>query len=186
MANTPETPQDTSWKPQPLFAGFLSYLVPGLGQIVQGRIAKGVMFMVILLSMFIGGQYLGGWRTVYITRDTNDNKLWIWNLSPGLITNVVCHRWHYAGQFGIGVAAWPAIFQYERCPKDDKAIEPRGFWNTFQRAPSEKNLNDYLRAHGKMPELAWVYTVIAGMLNILVIFDAFAGPAHGSAKEPKT
>jgi hypothetical protein len=26
-------------------------------------------------------------------------------------------------------------------------------------------------------ELGWVYTVIAGVLNILVIYDAVAGPA---------
>jgi hypothetical protein len=59
----------------------------------------------------------------------------------------------------------------------------------FQRAPSETELNDYLRDHDKTPDLAWVYTVIAGMLNILVIYDAFAGPAYGAsvpaAPEPK-
>lgn len=37
-----------------------------------------------------------------------------------------------------------------------------------------------------MPELAWVYTVIAGMLNILVILDAYAGPAHGRATESES
>ena len=37
-------------------------------------------------------------------------------------------------------------------------------------------------------ELAWVFTVIAGVLNILVIYDAVAGPAFiavaGKPPEP--
>ena len=44
-------------------AGILSYLVPGLGQVVQGRIGKGLLFFVCLYFLFFYGQYLGGWRT---------------------------------------------------------------------------------------------------------------------------
>lgn len=130
MANTAATPQDASWEQQSLFAGFLSYLIPGLGQIVQGRTAKGVMFMVILLSMFIGGQALGDWRTVYIPRDTKENPL---NL-PRPLANIYNHRWHYAGQFWIGVAAWPALVQYYRWPEEEKGLrqDPKAFLNAFQ------------------------------------------------------
>ena len=31
----------------------------------------------------------------------------------------------------------------------------------------------------------WVYTVIAGVLNILVIYDGFAGPAFARVGQPK-
>ena len=37
----------------------------------------------------------------------------------------------------------------------------------------------------KLIELGWVYTVIAGVLNIMVIYDAFAGPAFLAHAEPK-
>src|SRR5262249_1470846 len=47
-------------------AGFLSYLVPGLGQIVQGRVGKGLLFFFSLYFLFFFGQYLGDWRNVYI------------------------------------------------------------------------------------------------------------------------
>ena len=43
-------------------------------------------------------------------------------------------------------------------------------------APSEARLNDLQRAQDKTFDLAWVFTVIAGALNLLVIYDALAGP----------
>ena len=39
------------------FAALLSYLVPGLGQIYQGRVGKGLLFMVCLYLLFF---YLRG------------------------------------------------------------------------------------------------------------------------------
>ena len=90
------------------------------------------------------------------------------------IANIIHHRWHFAGQFWIGIAAWPAICQYNNwtLPEDLK---------DYQKTPNEAELNEYLQKHDKTPDLAWVYTVIAGMLNVLVIYDAFAGPAYGFA-----
>ena len=40
-------------------AAFLSYLVPGLGQIYQGRIGKGILFFVCVYTLFFYGMYLG-------------------------------------------------------------------------------------------------------------------------------
>src|SRR5262249_57670707 len=37
----------------------LSYLVPGLGQIMQGRVGKGLLFLVCIYTLFFYGQYLG-------------------------------------------------------------------------------------------------------------------------------
>lgn len=165
-------------------AAILSYLVPGLGQICQGRVAKGVMFMVCLLGMFIGGQALGDWRSVYIPTNAKGDDNVVRRNTPKIILNVV-ERWHYAGQFWIGIAAWPAIWQFYNMPVPDEKDHP--FWHGLQRGPrtakDETDLNVYLANHDKMPELAWVYTVVAGMLNILVIYDAFAGPAHGEGEE---
>ena len=36
------------------------------------------------------------------------------------------------------------------------------------------------RDSDKRWDLGWVYTVIAGVLNVLVIYDALAGPAFGA------
>jgi hypothetical protein len=177
MSNS--TPQDTApalptYSPM---AGFLSYLVPGLGQISQGRIAKGVLFFVCLYGMFFGGMALGGWNNVYIVKNAKVGDDWAnnpWHVNHRGLANLI-NRMHYLGQFWIGVAAWPAVWQYNGWPLPS-------FLRDFQRAPEtaedDERMGQVLAKSDKTPDVAWVYTVIAGVLNILVIYDAFAGPAY--------
>jgi hypothetical protein len=183
--------------PVSVVAAILSYLIPGLGQIYQGRVSKGLMFMVCLLGMFIGGQVLGDWRNVYLPPIDPGNQApaprgrfggifrAVGDFFPALLG-----RWHYGGQFWIGIAAWPAIWQYNNLPVP--SMEKSPFLHNLQKTqvdPAdfnvEQNMNVYLRNQDKTPDVAWVYTVVAGILNILVIYDAFAGPAHGSEEERK-
>ena len=58
----------------------------------------------------------------------------------------------------------------------DGAKDAGPIFGKFQRMPDEKELNDLQRNGNKRWDLGWVYTVIAGVLNLLVIYDAFAGP----------
>ncbi len=63
---------------------------------------------------------------------------------------------------------------------------PRSFWDRFE-APPDDVAHDLDRAYfldlhrdlGKFYELAMTFTMIAGLLNILVILDAVEGPAYG-------
>jgi TM2 domain-containing membrane protein YozV len=163
-------------------AAVLSYLVPGLGQIYQGRIGKGVLFLVCLLSLFFIGMYLGSGKNVYIpaiaTGEADGFRNNPWHL-PLPLANVY-NRLQFAGQFWIGVAAWPAIYQYAHYRSGEEGASWLG---NFQRQPDEAKLNE-LQANGdKTWDLAWVYTVIAGVLNILVIYDAFAGPTFSTTRE---
>jgi len=170
-------------------AAALSYLIPGLGQIYQGRVAKGVMFLVCLYVLFFYGMYLGSGyqdnpddakqprfvfgKNVYLPdSDTRQNVLV--SVKPlGDLEN----RPHFVGQFFIGMAAWPAILQYSQYKENDPD-PPLGGW---MRSPKESDLNKYQREGDKRWDLGWVYTVIAGALNVLVIYDALAGPAHREA-----
>ncbi|HLJ92167.1 MAG TPA: DUF6677 family protein [Gemmataceae bacterium] len=161
-------------------AGFLSYLVPGLGQIYQRRIGKGLLFLVCLYSMFFYGMALGSWKNVYLPDTSRDRNLNPWNL-PAPVANVY-NRLHFAGQFWIGAAAWPAIYQYWTGGPEHKGGALLG---GFERTPSEDELNKLQREGDKSWDLGWVYTVIAGVLNILVIYDAFAGPALAEAERPR-
>ncbi len=165
-------------KPQEpsLVAAFLSYLVPGLGQIYQGRFGKGFLFMISLLGMFTLGQVMGNWQNVYVPPPENQpNGQGI----AGKLPSSLMTRWHYLGQFWIGVYAWPALYQYFQPPPATP-----GFWENFQRTPDEKDVNQFLVNSDKTPDLGWVYTVIAGMLNILVIYDAYAGPLVFAGPRP--
>jgi hypothetical protein len=161
-------------------AAVMSYLIPGLGQIYQGRYGKGFLFMVSLLGMFFLGQAMGQWQNVYLPHGEQANRS---------LANALMARWHFAGQFWIGAAAWPALLQFYDKPIADAETSP--FLNIYQKAPDETKLNEFLINSDKTPDLGWVYTVIAGMLNILVIYDALAGPAflpqpRSAAKELTT
>lgn len=153
-------------------AAFLSYLVPGLGQIYQGRFGKGFLFMVSLLGMFFLGQAMGNWQNVYLPGGDEPGQMRNRSMVSALVT-----RWHFIGQFWIGAAAWPAILQFYDVPVPALPKD-------FQRAPLEADVNRFLVNSDKTPDLGWVYTVIAGMLNILVIYDAYAGPMFPAALKP--
>ena len=49
----------------PIVAAILAWLIPGLGHIYQGRTAKGVLFMVCILSTFFYGLFISDGRAVY-------------------------------------------------------------------------------------------------------------------------
>jgi TM2 domain-containing membrane protein YozV len=185
--------------PRSPLAGFLSYLVPGLGQIYQGRVGKGVLFMVCLYGMFFYGMCLGSWSNVYLpdTVDQSPPPVHV----PRPLGNLYNHL-QFAGQFWIGIAAWPAIWQYdmyepreekgpifgnfERTPYESRAL-PGAEPSTYKHeAPADwkgATLNELQTNGDKTWDLGWVYTVIAGVLNILVIYDAFAGPAFAEGEK---
>lgn len=138
----------------PPFAAFLAWLVPGLGHIYQGRIGKGILFAVCILSIFLFGFRQGDYRIVYFRWDQSE-----W-------------RWHYLAQLGAGVVAMPAILY-----KPEWRTWLPASVRDFEVQPTDEEIDALHREHGNEIDIATVYTVIAGLLNILVIYDAFAGPA---------
>jgi hypothetical protein len=85
---------------RPAIAAILSWLVPGLGQLVQGRRFKGLLFMATLVPTFLFGMWLGDGRVVYAS----------WK--PGE------KRWAFVCQAGIGAASRPSAAPSwrRRCP----------------------------------------------------------------------
>lgn len=164
-------------------AGFLSYLIPGLGQIIQGRISKGIFFLVSLYGLFFYGMYLDSWKNVYIPDTPTPNPPSILkSLGPWAVG--LWNRPQYLGQFWMGVVSWPALWQYNHLALPLKDLGKS--WKEFEQSPPEDVLR-VLQANGdKNWDLGWVYTVIAGVLNILVIYDAFAGPALGAVPRTTT
>ncbi len=143
----------------PMLAAFLAWLVPGLGHLYQGRTAKGVLFMVCILGTFVYGLFLGGGRVVYAQ----------WKPEK---------RLPYLCQIGVGIPALPALVQASRA----RSGKPPLFNSKFMAPPRiEPGNNELAELHLKFHryfELGTVYTMVAGLLNMLVIYDAFAGPAY--------
>jgi hypothetical protein len=150
----------------PALAAFLAWLMPGLGHYYQGRKAKAILFFVCIMGTFVYGLYLGGsgelgWgRVVYASWRTGDRRL------------------PYLCQVGIGLPALPALVQANRV-RNRKPPLFGGFM-----APPRMNFGNVDEPtldmlYDKLPryfELGTFYTMVAGLLNILAVYDAWGGP----------
>lgn len=174
------------------FAAVLSYLVPGLGQIVQGRVGKGLLFLVSLYTLFFYGLFLGQGHAavkmdddrvveyqlssnVYLptAEDRNPGQPILSRDSWQRLALDLYNRPQFLGQFWMGIVVWPALWQYATYDP----VQEHPTLKNFMRTPDVKSLNAVHTSGNKLLELGWVYTVIAGVLNIMVIYDALAGPA---------
>jgi hypothetical protein len=176
-------------------AAVLSYLIPGLGQVIQGRIGKGLLFFVCIYGLFYYGQWLGQWRNVWLpeTSQLPNAQLPVLGTLPGP-AKAVYYRPQFAAQFWVGAAVWPALLQYaysgppaEPDPVAEQDDPPKRapLIGRLMQAPPEAELNALQRDGDKRWDLGWVYTVIAGVLNLLVIYDALAGPAVRDDQKPE-
>lgn len=138
----------------PPLAALLAWLVPGLGHLYQGRTGKGILFFVCIMGLFLFGFSQGSWKIVYFRWDKEE-----W-------------RWNYLAQLGAGAIAFPALAH-----KPEWRQWLPASVRDFELMPSEVELDDLHREYGSEMDIAVIYTVIAGLLNILVVYDAFSGPA---------
>ncbi|MCA9237593.1 MAG: hypothetical protein KDA44_19100 [Planctomycetales bacterium] len=161
---------------QPWLAALLAWLVPGLGHLYQGRTGKGLLFFVCIMGAFFYGMYLGDGHVVYAS-------------TPGQEL-----RWQYYCQLGVGGAAFPAIVQRSRVMDDrlpigqDPEDDDRAWYapprneqvstidDSGNRSRQPNELSRWVVDHNPYFEIGTVYTMIAGLLNVLVICDAYAGP----------
>jgi hypothetical protein len=144
-------------------AAVLAWLVPGAGHFYQRRTFKAAIFFTSITACFIIGFVVSGGRCVYAS----------WN-------NIE-HRWQFALQSGIGVPALPAAIQAWRVRGNQPAFFRGVFFPKNEPAlfaPPERDsqLDDWHRRTASGFELGTLYTMIAGLLNILAIFDAYTGP----------
>jgi TM2 domain-containing membrane protein YozV len=165
---------------QPWLAALLAWAFPGLGHLYQGRIGKGVLFFVCVFGTFLFGFLIGEEKVVYAS--SPGDEPW---------------RWQLYCQLGVGLPVLPALVQRGRAD-----MPPHPILGTLMQPPSKQpqplidasgnestqpnELAAWTVAMHPRYELGTVYTVIAGLLNILVICDAYAGPLIlGGKKEER-
>ncbi|MEX2120719.1 MAG: DUF6677 family protein [Pirellulales bacterium] len=145
----------------PVMAVALAWLIPGLGHWYQGRRSKALLFFVCIMGTFIYGLYLGEGRVVYASWRPNDKRL------PFLC------------QMGVGVPAITAVVQARR----DNPIPFPGHFMVPPKIDEDRQfgagdeLDQLQKRLHRFWELGTVYTMIAGLLNILAMYDAWGGPA---------
>jgi hypothetical protein len=146
-------------------AAFLAWLVPGLGHFYQGRTGKGILYAVCILGLYVMGMVMGEWKIVY----------WRW-VNP--LNNPEKFCLYYPGQFFAGLPALPALIQGTL---HHYGIEP--ILGGFLAEPDQRILNGLQVRLGKLVEIGTIYTTVAGLLNILAIYDAYEGPAYQDLEE---
>jgi hypothetical protein len=141
-------------------AALLAWMVPGAGHFYQRRYAKGVLFTVCILSTWIVGLVVGSSRVVYASWQPNDR------------------RWQFIFQAGVGLPAFPAVAQaYGSNGGKDPLFGLKYMVPPGKVDPENADLlADWHSELGHMYEMGSLYTMIAGLLNILAIYDAYAGP----------
>jgi hypothetical protein len=148
-------------------AAFLAWLVPGLGHLYQGRRGKALLYASCILGLYFVGLALGEGKIVY----------WEW-ISP--LRDPEKFRASYLCQFFVGLPALPGLIQGTLRHFDLPPI----LWGILD-APPQQAINALHPKLGKLVEVGWVYTVVAGLLNVLAIYDAFEGPAYDGEDAPE-
>ena len=178
------------------WSAFLAWLLPGAGHFYQGRYAKGFLFLVCILSTFLFGLGLGRGRCVYATDSTGKlNYYYIGQVGVGLpALPAVVQSIKTSG------GSDPFFELCERFPADYPKRELQ--FHKIDRSvdgdiPRSETLKDGLMAppagpinpdypdtlamwhfdYKHMFEIGVLYTFVAGLLNLLAIYDAFCGPA---------
>ncbi len=143
-------------------AGALAILFPAAGHFYQGRTNKAYLFGACILGLFVLGMIVGRGRVVYASWAPDDFRI------------------QYPAQALVGLPAAPSLLQAWIANRDPE----RKFLNGFMAAPpvsimTGNNREALSRWHLDASagfELGSLYTSVAGLLNLLVILDAFAGP----------
>ncbi|MCC7086319.1 MAG: hypothetical protein IT427_15050 [Pirellulales bacterium] len=170
----------------PRLAAFLAWLIPGAGHLYQGRTGKGVLFFVCILGTFFYGLYIGSGHVVYAS-------------TADIFSRPFLDRWQYICQVGVGLPALPALVQRERIRSHKAPIISDNFMRPpydFNYPPPDRvkyltskdqtdpnhtvehadELAKWNYDYGEYFDIGTMFTVIAGLLNVLVIFDAYGGP----------
>lgn len=148
-------------------AAFLAWLWPGAGHFYQGRSGKGWLYMTCILLLYFCGFLMGEGKIVY----------WRW-VNP--LNNPEQFTLYYIGQFFVGLPALPALIQ--------GTLAYFGFTTAniiggFMAPPDPHVLNGLHPRLSKLVEVGTIYTTIAGLLNVLAIYDAFEGPAYADTDD---
>ena len=182
----------------PYWAAFLGWLWPGAGHLYQRRYGKGYLFMICVASLFFYGLFLGRGRVVYASfRDNDFRWQYVCQLGCGgpslpamaqaIVAKegkdpmwVLCERYPAESPFEFQQLKPDFPAQGETI-KDGFMAPPRG--------PVTPQVLDVLgQWHIEMKhhfEIGTLFTVVAGLLNLLVVYDAFCGPAILTPEQKK-
>ncbi len=187
----------------PWLAAFLAWLVPGLGHIYQRRWGKGGLFMTCILATFFYGLWLGGGHVVYASfREADTHYAYICQVATGLPALPAIIQSVRANSVPPKVPLWdglmaPPLVRNQIVPRawleseqvknpndeDLRSFEPydqsdpKGLYMRYVQQGEGDQSHRWQYQQGFYYDLGTVFTMIAGLLNVLAIWDAWGGPA---------
>lgn len=136
-------------------AAALALLFPAAGHFYQGRKNKAYLFAACILGLFLMGMFIGKGRVVYCSFSADDFRI------------------QYPAQVLVGLPAAPSLLQ----AFIGKQPPQRNLLKGFMAPPVDRAMLSKWHLESSAGfELGTLYTAVAGLLNLLVIMDAFAGP----------
>jgi hypothetical protein len=150
----------------PFIAGILAWLLPGAGHWYQHRRAKAVIFFVCIFGTFMYGMFLGEGRVVYAQWEGPEFR-----------------RYPFICQVAVGLPSLPAVVL--AWSGGESFFGTRWYVPPTIIGGKSPELDDlHLRLNRRF-ELGTVFTMIAGLLNVLAIYDAVCGPAYSVTRRSK-
>ena len=182
----------------PKIAVLLAWLWPGAGHFYQRRFVKGFIFMICISSLFLYGMSMGRGRVFYHSFRQNDFR-WQFICQAGFGTPAILavaqsmKVKNNRDPFLVLCERYPAGYEdaennlreFEMIPADEREAYDGEVIRDGLMAPPKGPVileqNDVLGMwHAEMRhfyDLGTLYTIVAGLLNLFAIYDAFAGPA---------
>jgi len=163
-------PKNSEKRTNPLIALTLAWLVPGAGHVYVGRLTRGLVIFVVVLGMFWSGVAMGGALTV----------------------NRAAERWWFIADMfaGIsGLAAW-RISEHTLdlvLEEEDLAppVPPETAGAFHRNTPVDAALAERnLALTAPTATVARAYAGVAGLMNLMCIFDAVLLSLMGRYGEP--
>ena len=176
-----EIPLKNSW-----LAAFLAWLCPGLGHFYQGRTAKGVIFFCTITPLIAAGLWMGSYweggaasgnapaaarrlafaKNAYCQWEPGNRRLYF--IPQALNASIAVPALLQASAVRDGA---PPLWNGAFAPPASAAYSSPG------PVPGRPTLNAILYHLDSWFEMGTIFLAAAGLLNLLVIFDALFGPA---------
>ena len=142
----------------PFVALFMAWLVPGAGHAYVGRLWRGAIIFVTISALFWSGVAMGGVMTV----------------------NPETERWWFVADMLAGVHGLVGWYRYHDVAADyvkKSTIDPPVPGDTALEARRQEAIEEYLTGEGlalvaPTETVARTYAGVAGLLNLMCIFDA--------------
>ncbi len=179
QAYNPREPVTEGPGPIGYAAPVMAWLAPGLGHFIIGERARGLVLGLTIYLLFAGGLFMGGIRAI----NPEDQPIWTYTQFLSGWPMLIANQLQKAAVAQVGDMTHQGSLMEDW--KADQAAGAGGGETTQQEIVRTKAFiaaHPLFSYHPKVQDMGSVFCGIAGMLNLLVIFDVILR-VTGSARE---